>query len=108
MKQVLFILLLLSSSAFAIEDDPVIPFSTANMITKQSMIKWTPVDDVKSTCDRESRSRGNSGFGYTVQACSFWSSSGPPTCTIITKRNPTMHTLGHELRHCFQGNWHNE
>jgi len=39
-----------------------------------------------------------------VFACAKWRGN---KCTIITPRETTMETLGHELRHCFEGHWHN-
>jgi len=29
-------------------------------------------------------------------------------CLIVTPKQATMHNLGHELRHCFQGYWHSQ
>jgi len=66
-------------------------------------ITWRAVDNVQKACEVESRKRGNKGFGYAVNACSFWEGN---TCTIITQRRVNMHTLGHETLHCFKGNWH--
>lgn len=74
----------------------------SNFITKTTVI-WVVVEDVQRSCERESHKRGFGGFGYGVAACSFWTKS---QCTIVTSSKPTMHQLGHELRHCFQGSFH--
>jgi hypothetical protein len=66
-------------------------------------LTWIYTDNVNAACDRESRRRGNGGFGYGVEACSFWIGNN---CTIITKKRPNGHELGHEVRHCFQGEYH--
>jgi hypothetical protein len=110
MKQLLLISLLFSYNAFAYDNSPYALFSTDKNIVTQSTVKWIPVDNVQEVCERESRRRGNNGFGYTLNACTFWDVTGPGTntCTIITNKNPMMNTIGHEIRHCFQGNWHNE
>jgi hypothetical protein len=42
--------------------------------------------------------------GFNATACAKWRGN---KCTIITPRETTMETLGHELRHCFEGHWHN-
>lgn len=83
--------------------DPESKFSTTKNFTNTSTITWKIVDNVQQSCEAESRRRGNGGFGYTVDACSFWQGS---TCTIITGKTSTLHEIGHELRHCFQGNYH--
>lgn len=95
--------LLFANQAIAFNDDPNRPFSTSDNYTTQSTITWRPVDDVQKACEAESRKRGYKGFGYGVQACSFFEGN---SCTIITGKTTTMHSLGHEVRHCFQGNWH--
>lgn len=66
-------------------------------------IDWLTVSNVQANCEAESRQRGFGGFGYGVAACSFWSAS---TCTIVTSTRPTMHQLGHELRHCYEHGFH--
>jgi hypothetical protein len=66
-------------------------------------ITWQRVDNVQKVCEAESRKRGLGGFGYSVYACAFWEQN---TCTIITSKRPTLHDLGHETRHCFQGAFH--
>ena len=83
--------------------NPEAAFSTKSNFTKQSTVTWLVVDNVQRTCERESRKRGYGGFGYGVEACSFWSSN---QCTIVTSPNPTPMHLSHEIRHCFQGAFH--
>jgi DNA polymerase elongation subunit (family B) len=87
-------------------EDPEAKFNTAVNKSKHSAISWIPVDNLQATCEAESRKRGLGGFGYPVEACSFWSSSHN-VCQVFTRSNATtMHSLGHEIRHCFQGNFH--
>ena len=84
-------------------DDPYEVFDTKDNSTTQSTITWLTVDNVQKTCEAESRKRGYNGFGFGVKACSFYEGN---TCTIITGKKTTMHSVGHEVRHCFQANWH--
>lgn len=103
MKIKLFVAsLLISTNAMAF-DDPKEIFNANTNFTTQSTITWLPVNDVQKTCEAESRKRGFKGFGYSVNACSFFDGN---QCTIITGKQTNMHTLGHEVRHCFQGQWH--
>jgi hypothetical protein len=66
-------------------------------------LTWLVVDNVTAACSAESKKRLGKSFGYAVDGCSFWEG---PKCTIITGRSTTVHTIGHELRHCYQFNWH--
>lgn len=83
--------------------DPEAFFDTKKTFTIQTTVTWFVVGDVQRSWERESHKRGFGGFGYGVTACSFWTAS---QCTIFTSSKPTMHQLGHVLRHCFQGNFH--
>jgi len=81
------------------------PESRFNATAKRdkSTITWQLTDNVQKTCEAESRRRGLGGFGFGVDACSFWDGD---SCIIITGRTTTLHEIGHEMRHCFQGNYH--
>ena len=105
MKKAFAIFLLFTVSNVLADNwkDPNARFSTKKNFTNQSTITWNPVDNVQATCEAESRKRGLGGFGYPVEACSFWTGN---SCIIITSKNPTNFTIGHEARHCFQGNYH--
>jgi hypothetical protein len=42
-----------------------------------------------------------------VDACAFWSKTFTVDhCLIITSRNTSHETLGHETRHCYQHAFH--
>ncbi len=85
--------------------DPNSRFNAENKRSETISLTWRTVNNIQQACEEESRRRGNTGFGYGVEACSFWNKSGTE-CTIITKNKSTLHELGHEVRHCFQGNYH--
>lgn len=105
MKTKIFVLvsLIVANQASAFNDDPTQPFDTSSNYTTQSTITWRTETNVQKACEAESRKLGYKGFGYGIQACSFFEGKN---CTIITGKKTTMHSLGHEVRHCFQGNWH--
>ena len=88
--------------------DPNSMFSAEDNYTNQVLVKWHYTDNLQKTCETESRKRGHGGFGYPLDACSFWSKSffGTFTCDIYTERKTNLHFLGHEIRHCFQRNFH--
>lgn len=83
--------------------NPEAKFTASKNATDTKQITWRHTDNVQKECEAESNKRKLGGFGYAVNACSFWDST---TCTIITSQQVTMHTLGHEVRHCFQGSFH--
>ncbi len=104
-KTSLFIaLFVMASNAIAFSDDPNEMFSASSNYTDNSFIKWIAVDNVQKTCDLESKKRGYGGISWPIKACSFYNGN---RCDIYTAKNLNMHTLGHEVRHCFQGNFHN-
>jgi hypothetical protein len=106
MKKTLLISLLFCSNAIAQTfqhwDDPSKKFQIDNAKFETTIIA---TDRVQAICERESRNRGFSGFGYTVNSCAFWNDT-KTQCTIVVPKNTSMHLLGHELLHCIKGNWH--
>ena len=103
----LLMTVIFSGFAFSYEDKPFENFDTKKNFANKGDIIWKQAEDVNAACERESRRIGNNGFGYAVQACSFWVVSGNKTvCTIITGHKTNLVTLGHEIRHCFQGGFH--
>jgi len=108
MKKAVLLLALLSSSAFAFYEDPHEEFDMTHNQTNRTIINFRQTDNVQAVCDAESRKRGKNGFGFAVEACSFWgkNANGMDECTVITSTSANFHTVGHEVRHCIQGNFH--
>ncbi len=84
---------------------PDAKFDARKKSSETIKLTWRSVDNLQQACEKESRRRGNPGFGYSLDACSFWNWEGTE-CVIITKNRSSLHELGHEVRHCFQGNYH--
>ncbi len=80
-------------------------FSTKPNRSETLVVSWMVVPDaaVQATCEAVSKDSGLGGFGFAVSACSFWRND---RCLIVTGKQTTMHQIGHELRHCYQGNFH--
>jgi hypothetical protein len=85
--------------------DAYVNFSTTPNRTKTLSISWmvVPNSKVQATCEAISNDSGLGGFGVSLGACSFWHTN---TCVIVTGEQTTHSTLGHEIRHCYQGNFH--
>ena len=70
-------------------------------------VVWLRVDDVQRVCQGLS---GRKEF-LSILGCSRWS-AGQRRCEIYAPAPRTEQdlqrfaTLGHELMHCFEGNWH--
>lgn len=108
MKKALVLLVAVSFNCWAYTDEPFKEFDTTHNSVNRSNIVWLQVADVNASCEKMSQQRGGGGFGYAMQACSFWDKTpqGTTTCTIITGPTTNLTVLGHETRHCFQGNFH--
>ena len=75
-------------------------------------IVWNQVDDVHQLCEGLS---GRKEF-FQILGCSKWleptARNGTRTCAIYAPRpkderdTQRFATLGHEVMHCFEGNWH--
>jgi len=106
-KAIAIALMLVTTNVFAYEDNPYTKFDTTHNFTNQSNITWRAVDNVQAECNKASTKYAGKNFGYAVLACSFWiKENGQDACVIITGKQTSMHSIGHEMRHCFQGNWH--
>jgi hypothetical protein len=107
MKKALVLLAAVSFNCFAYTDEPFKEFDTTHNAVNRSNIVWLQVPNVDQACEKMSLQRGGGGFGYAMQACSFWDKTPQgTTCTIITGPTTNLTVLGHETRHCFQGNFH--
>lgn len=101
-----FILALVLAPCFAVAADwrdGDAMFSTKPNQTETLVVSWMVVPNVQATCEAVSNDSGLGGFGHAVSACSFWRKD---ICLIVTGKQTTMHQIGHELRHCFQGGFH--
>ena len=71
-------------------------------ITQTTVVTWTTVDNIDETC----RSMGSAdpGLFRRINGCVEYTRY---TCRIFTAKITSMEILGHELRHCFEGKFHN-
>lgn len=82
-------------------------FSATELMADKVTIEWRRVKSVNRACQELSQTKGHGKFGYEVEACAFWKETWLGySCVIVTSRHTTLETLGHEVRHCFQGNYH--
>ncbi len=79
------------------------PLSKSQRIMESSRINWQPRQDVHTLC---ARITGIPITPYSLpMACAYWNVVRKE-CTVITGREYGINYLGHEARHCFEGNFH--
>ena len=105
MKKALLVLSLIATNSFAYSEDPHETFDMTHNMTNKTTVVIRSVKNVQAACDAETLRITGKVFGYGVDACSFWNESATQ-CTIITGPSTNFHTLGHEMRHCIQGDFH--
>lgn len=109
MKRLVAVLaLVMSTNSFAkLEESPYEQFDATKKMADTVTITWRTVSNVQEVCSAESVRRGKGKFGFAIDACAFWDKTPKGMiCTIVTKPRPNYWDLGHETRHCFQGNFH--
>lgn len=86
-------------------DDPQENFDASSVRYETMTVQWKRVsnENLKHECSNEYVKRGYEPLQNNVNGCTFWDGT---ECLIITGTLTTMHTIGHEFRHCFQGAWH--
>ena len=73
------------------------------LINQSRQVRWMAVDDVNAVCNAENIRRVGKPIGYTVRACQ-WQENGE--CIVVTSKRTSIHSLGHELLHCFWPKYH--
>ena len=73
---------------------------TAQSVYPVKRVEWIVTDRLDEMCQ---------GFASLSQrrkyvACTKFNDS---VCIVYTRPNLTLSELGHEMRHCFEGHWHN-
>jgi hypothetical protein len=104
-KALAVVAMLVTTNTFAYYENPHQQFDMTHNDTNKVEITFRTSNNINQTCQAESRARGLGNFGYSVEACSFWNYD-KSQCTIITSPTANFHTIGHEVRHCLQGNFH--
>lgn len=67
---------------------------------KPMVVHWKVVDDPHAVCKGVGSHHSK---GSTILACA---KTVENHCTIYSAKNTSLAILGHEMRHCFEGDWH--
>jgi nitrate reductase gamma subunit len=73
-------------------------------IMNDIQLTWDIRPDASEICKKVSK-KSQLNAGPPPLACAVWIVA-KRHCTIITTPNPNHVVLGHELRHCFEGQFH--
>jgi hypothetical protein len=74
---------------------------------QQVVVSWERTEDAEKVCRTWFPSF--TPFFYRIRGCAKWAGN---VCTIVAPdfksedEREKMATLGHELKHCFDGSWH--
>lgn len=68
-------------------------------------LRWEVRDDVAAYCAKVTGMGRERAYITPPMACAIWSVAAKE-CTIVTSRKTTHLALGHEVRHCFEGQFH--
>ena len=70
-------------------------------VTEATVVTWLTVDDVEKECVKAGAK--DPGPFQNILGCAIYNKN---SCKIMTAKTTSMETLGHELRHCFEGKFH--
>lgn len=107
MKHFLLTSFLFTTFTASAAESPYDKFGSEKNVSKKTTVEWYAIPNVQEVCDANSQELNGHKYGYKVDGCSKWNHSlFSDTCVIYTHLKTDYWTLGHELRHCFQGNFH--
>ena len=107
MKKLIFtVISAVSINAFGFNDSPYREFDTSKRQRTSSQITWIVANDVQKECNRQAKKYGGDPMKVESQACAIWFGPEDNRCIIVTNKKVSMHSLGHEVLHCFLGHWH--
>ena len=110
MKMIIILLSLFASSTAVarLEKSAYEKYSTKANFTDTTQVTWEPVDNAEKKCTEIHVKATGKPYPDKVDACSYWKKNlfQQYNCHIITDKNTNNDILGHELRHCFQGDFH--
>lgn len=79
------------------------PMAPHARVMNKVKLTWEVREDAGDYCQKAQKKA--SLFDAKPIACALWVASANE-CKVITGPNPNHVVLGHEVRHCFEGNFH--
>ena len=87
------------------ELESFVPVPTHARLMNDVKVRWEIRENVVELCSRAAKISTTQAWMTPPLACAMWTVASKE-CVIITGKRVTHVELGHELRHCFEGNFH--
>ena len=87
------------------ELETFIPLPTHARVMNDVKVRWEVRENVTEVCSRAAKLSPTQAWMTPPLACAMWNVASKE-CVIITGKKVSHVELGHELRHCFEGNFH--
>ena len=87
------------------ELDSFTPLPKNARLMNDVKVRWEIHDNVTELCSRAVKMSPTQAWMTPPLACAMWNVASRE-CLIITGQKVSHVVLGHELRHCFEGNFH--
>ncbi len=87
------------------ELETFIPMPQHARVMNDVKVRWEVRENVSEVCSRAAKLSPTQAWMTPPLACAMWNVASKE-CVIITGKKVSHVELGHELRHCFEGNFH--
>ena len=82
-----------------------VPLPQHARVMNEVKVRWEVRENVAEVCSRAAQLSSTQAWMTPPLACAMWNVASKE-CVIITGKKVSHVELGHELRHCFEGNFH--
>lgn len=110
LKNLAFLLLFIPLTVSArMENSPIelweLPFQAKTVNVTVLVVE----DDINQACNEANKKAGRGYFRQFVAGCAYWSlNKEPRVCLILVSKFTNNDIIGHELRHCLVGTFHED
>lgn len=87
------------------ELESFVPMPHHARVMNDVKVRWEVRENVSEVCGRAAKISATQAWMTPPLACAMWNVASKE-CVIITGKKVSHLELGHELRHCFEGNFH--
>ncbi len=81
------------------------PVHQSARVMNEVKVRWEVRENVAAVCSGAAKLSSAQAWMTPPVACAIWNVASKE-CVIITGKQVSHVELGHELRHCFEGNFH--
>lgn len=81
------------------------PVQPSARVMNEVKVRWEIRENVAAVCSGAAKLSSAQAWMTPPVACAMWNVA-TKECVIVTGKQVSHVELGHELRHCFEGNFH--